>query len=377
MDAAQILQTNLPPGWIDLGLGNPDLDLLPLELLRGSAEAYFKTRDTRPLQYGLEQGDGYFRLALASFLERMMGGSVNPDCIFVTTGASAGLDLLCSLYAHPGDNIFVEEPTYFLALRIFADHGLHPIPIPIDSDGMCIDAVIDKLAGFRPKFIYTVPTYQNPSGRTLSQARRQKLVELVQEHNILLVADEVYHFLPYCQAPPQPFARWSEAVEQVISVHSFSKILAPGLRLGWIQAHANVIQRLAGSGLLDSGGGMSPFLSALARGVVDAGGLEQNIRDLRAAYAARLAALDAALRQHLPAAEYERPQGGFFIWARLPGLDTDALRPKAQACSVDFRPGSLFSSQHGLGEYLRLGFCHYKPDALAEGVLRLAACMKR
>ena len=374
MTELAITQMDIPPGFIDLGMGNPDIEVLPLELIRQAAETHFATGDRRSLQYGLEQGDSYFRSALADFLTTNYGTQVDPSLLFVTTGASSALDLLCTLYTRPGDLIFVEEPSYFLALRIFKDHGLRVTPIPMDDNGMDLDALGAKLTEFRPKFIYTIPTFQNPSGLTLSQARREKLVEWAQRYNFLVVADEVYHFLPYTQTPPQAFAGFAEDVEQVISVNSFSKILAPGLRLGWIQAHGAVIERLAGSGLLDSGGGMNPFTSALARRVIESGGLEKNIASLRVEYGSRLNALDAALHQHLPAAEYSLPQGGFFFWVHLPGVDTAVLRRKAREFKVDLRQGALFSSRKGKQDYMRLGFCFYGPKALEEGVKRLRDC---
>ena len=376
MSEPTITQINVPLGFIDLGMGNPDFDLLPMDLLRQSAEAYFTTSDPRYLQYGLEQGDGYFRGALANFLTMAYGTKVDPDLLFVTAGASSALDLLCTLYTRPGDMIFIEEPSYFLALRIFEDHGLRLVPIPMDDDGLRLDALEEKLAEFRPKFIYIIPTFQNPSGRTLSQERREKLVEWAQQYNFLVVADEAYHFLPYTQAPPGSFANFTGDVEQVISVNSFSKILAPGLRLGWIQAHSAVIKRLAGSGLLESGGGMNPYTSALVHSLIESGELEKNITKLRREYARRLGAMDAALRQHLPKAEYTHPQGGFFFWAHLPGVDAAELRRKAKEFKVDFRQGELFSSQMGMQEYVRLGFCFYDPEGIEEGIKRLGKCVE-
>ncbi|MEA2008687.1 MAG: PLP-dependent aminotransferase family protein, partial [Chloroflexota bacterium] len=267
-----ITQTNPKPGFIDLGMGNPDLSLLPLDAICHSAEAYFASGDPRPLQYGAEQGDGYFRSALADFLSLAYASTVNPKRLFVTSGASSALDILCTLYTRPGDVVFVEEPTYFLALRVFEEHGLQIVPIPMDEHGLRLDALAELLAAHNPKFLYTIPAFQNPSGRTLIQARREKLVEMAQRKNFFIVADEVYQFLPYSQTPPIPFAAFAKDVEQVISVNSFSKILAPGLRLGWIHAHDNVIKRLAGSGLLDSGGGMNPFTSAILRYLIASGG---------------------------------------------------------------------------------------------------------
>jgi DNA-binding transcriptional MocR family regulator len=375
MNEPIIAQTNIPEGFIDLGMGNPGYELLPLEMLRQSAKAHLESGDARSLQYGLEQGDGFFRLALAAFLTKAYGSPVDPDLLFVTAGASSALDLLCTLYTKPNDVIFVEEPSYFLALRIFGDHGLRVIAIPIDADGMRIDALDKKLTEFQPKFIYTVPTFQNPSGRTLSKTRREDLLERAQQCGFLVLADEVYHFLHYSQVPPSAFANYVEEVEQVVSVNSFSKILAPGLRLGWIQAHGEVIRKLAGSGLLESGGGLNPFMSALVRGLIESGGLVRKISSLRREYATRLQAMDEALREHLLVSEYDLPKGGFFFWVRLPGVDAATLRSKAMEYKVDFRPGYLFSSQKGMKDMVRLGFCFYRPVDIEEGVKRLGRCL--
>ena len=372
----QILQIDTPPNFIDLGMGSPDDALLPMAMLHRSAEAYFKTGDTQSLQYGIEQGNGYFRQALGDFLTTAYGAPVDPRALFVTTGSSSALDLLCTLYTSPGDTVFVEEPTYFLALRIFEDHGLRVIPIPIDQDGLRLDILEARIIEFQPKLIYVIPTFQNPSGRTLPQDRREKLVGLAQRHNFLIVADEVYQLLAYTATPPPPFAAFAEAAEQVVSVNSFSKILAPGLRLGWIQAHRNVIERLAGSGLLDSGGGMNPFTSAVVGELIESGGLAENINGLCKEYAARLDAMAAALRQHLPAAEWMLPKGGFFFWLRLAGVDTAELRSVAKGYDVGLRQGALFSSQTGLQEYCRLSFSFYDSIQIEAGVKRLANCLQ-
>ena len=143
MSETLITQINVPADFIDLGMGNPDLDLLPIEILRESAESFFRKGDPRYLQYGLEQGDGYFRLALAEFLTNAYEHPVDQEMLFVTAGASSALDLLCTLFTRPGDMIFVEEPSYFLALRIFSDHGLRAIPISMDDDGLRIDEFDD------------------------------------------------------------------------------------------------------------------------------------------------------------------------------------------------------------------------------------------
>jgi len=371
MTEFQITQFELPADFIDLGMGNPDLDLLPLDALRQSSDAFFALDDPRPLQYGIEQGNGYFRLALASFLTDAYGSYVDPDLLFITSGASTALDLICSLFTRPGDVVFAEEPSYFLALRIFEDHGLRVVPIPMDDEGLSLTEVEETLAEYSPKFLYTIPSFQNPSGRTLSLKRRERLVELAQRFEFLLVADEVYHILAYGQAPPQPFAQFAKDEKQVISINSLSKIMAPGLRLGWVQAHPTLIQRMASCGLLDSGGGMNPFTSALVRIFIENGGLTKNITTISAEYVSRLKKLDESLQLYLPEAEYSQPDGGFFFWVRLPGMDTEKLRLRVNENRVDFRPGMLFSSRGELRDFMRLSFCVHSPDEIEEGVKRI------
>ncbi len=370
-----ILQTQLPPGVIDLGLGNPPLSLLPLDIIRSAAQKVLSQSDNSFLQYGAEQGDGYFRLALSEFLSQDYGFEVAPETLFITTGISNALDLLCTLFTEAGDTIFVEEPSYFLVLKIFADHRLRVVPIETDEDGLILESLEEKLTRYKPKFLYTIPTHQNPSGRTLTETRRARLIELSRQYDFLILADEVYHLLNYSGEPPKSFGSYAH-IENVISLGSFSKILAPGLRLGWIQAHANIINRLVTCGLLDSGGGLNPFTSAIIREVIESGDLERNVVRLIGIYRPRVALMDTLLREHLPAVTYSVPHGGYFFWVRLPeGIDATELRKKAQAFKADIRPGALFSSQNGLRNYMRLCFVFHDENEIEEGIVRLKECL--
>ena len=367
----QVTQFTIPEDYIDLGLGDPQFSLLPVGLLREAARERLAQNDPEFLQYGARQGDGYFRNSLAGFLARGYGAPVDPDGLFITNGVSMGLHLICTLFTHPGDIIFVEEPTYFYALRIFADHALRVIPIQTDADGLMIDSLVEALAHAMPKFLYLIPTFQNPTGRTMPAERRRQLVELSRSHGLLVVADEVYHLLSYDGMLPLPFAA-EVASANIISLGSFSKILAPGLRLGWLQSSPQTALRFADCGLLNSGGGMNPFTSAIVRTVVESGGLDANIASLKDIYQARLHGMDAALRSELPALEYNLPSGGYFIWARLPdGRLAQDLQPKAEALRVGFRAGNLFSSQAGMQDYIRLCFVFYETSQLEEGIHRL------
>jgi len=370
------IQNLVPPDVIDLGLGDPSLSLLPLDLIREAAQLRLAQDDNSFLQYGAEQGDGHFRLALADFLSKGYDFDVSPESLFVTNGISNALDLICTLFTKAGDTIFVEEPSYFLALKIFADHHLNVVAVDTDENGLIIESLEEKIAEFRPKFLYLIPAFQNPTGHTLSQQRRERLVQLAQEHDFILTADEVYQLLSYTQKPPDSFAAYID-VENVLSLGSFSKILAPGLRLGWIQAHPKTIKRFVVSGLLDSGGGLNPFTSAIVRGIIESGRLENNINKLINTYRSRLNIMNSALQEQLPDLEFFVPAGGYFFWLRLPEkADARELRKNAQFFKVDFRPGTLFSSRNGLKNQIRLCFVHYEGDEIKEGIIRLRQCLE-
>jgi len=370
-----IAQFQIPSDIIDLGAGEPNQAVFPLEMLRRAAEARFAQGDKSFLQYGAEQGDGYFRLALAEFLSRGYRHPANPENIFVTAGISSALDLLCTLFTQAGDTIFVEETTYFVAPRIFADHHLNIIPIAMDENGLSIEALEENLKIHTPKFIYTIPIHHNPTGTTLTESCRARLIELAQQFDFLILADEVYQLLSYTANPPKPFATHIDN-ENVVSLGSFSKILAPGLRLGWIQAHAKIIKRLATSGLLDSGGGMNPFTSAIVRGLIESGDLEKNVQHLIETYRSRLQTMDSMLRQHINNLTYTAPQGGYFFWLRLPEqVNAIELRQRAKSFHVDFRQGTLFAPTGIVHNYIRLCFAYYDEANIKAGILRLKACL--
>jgi DNA-binding transcriptional MocR family regulator len=370
----RIAQLNLPPGMIDFGAGQPGPALLPLALLKEAAANRLDGNDPSFLAYGTNQGNGYFRTALADFLSGHYRFPVVADQLFVTAGASVGLDLLCTLFARPGDTIFVEEPSYFLALRIFADHHLKIISLPMDADGLIVDGLEEKLTRHKPVFLYTIPTFHNPSSVTLGAARREQLVELSRKYNFLIIADEVYHLLNYGPgAPPPPIASFVDS-DTVFSLGSFSKILAPGLRLGWVQTGPQLLKRLIGCGLLDSGGGLNPFTSALVCSVIEMGLQQTQLETLRATYTERKGALCNVLKECLPeSVRFIEPDGGFFIWLVFPeNVDTKRMLIEARQKNVGFLPGVKFSSRSGLNNYARLSFSYFDVPELEEGARRLA-----
>jgi len=369
-----ITQTRIPKGVIDLGVGHPGPELLPLDELHQAALHRFSRGDPSFLQYGAEPGDGYFRTELARFLSRHDPFELEPDSLFITNGVSQALDLICTVFTQPGQVVFVEEPTYFLSLGIFRDHRLEPVAIPTDQEGLNIEALEAALKRYRPALLYTIPSFQNPTATTLSPARRKRLVELSQEHDFLIVADEVYQLLHYGPPPPPSLGRFASS-GSVLSLGSFSKILAPGLRLGWIQAAPARLQALTQSGLVASGGGLNPFTSALVRSALELGLQEAHLNRLRETYRSRLEAVLGALSLHRLKPRYT-PEGGYFVWLELDrALNTQVLLEQALKAGVRFQPGPKFSSRGGFTHALRLCFAYYDVPDLIEGVQRLAAIL--
>jgi len=357
---------------IDFGNGQPSLALLPTAALRTAADHVLAPQDASLLQYGEDQGDAGFRASLATFLSRRYAVPVLAEQLLVTTGASQALDLVCTRFTKPGDTIFVEEPTYFLALEIFRDHGLQVVGIPIDGEGLRTDALEDALTHHTPALLYTIPSFQNPTGTTMSAARRESLMDISRAHDLLIVADEVYHLLDFAAAPPRPLASYAQSA-RVLSFGSFSKICAPGLRLGWIHSAPALLDALMQSGLVQSGGGLNPFTSGVVRSLLDLGLVDSGLDALRVVYAARSAVLCQALREHLPTARFVEPRGGYFVWVELPpAVNAAALLPHARTAGVTFHPGGRFIGRDGFAQAMRLSFAHYEAPALVEGVERLA-----
>lgn len=376
MAKVQITQSSVPEGWIDFGVGQPHIDILPLGQIAMAAAHRLEQGDRNILQYGMQQGDGNFRISLAQFLSAEYGVPVDPDHLFITAGISQALDQVCALHTRPGNTVIVEEPSYHLALRIFNDYELKIISTPIDENGMIIEALEEKLVKHKPVFLYTIPTFHNPTGVTLSADRREKLVSLSEKYDFFIVADEVYQMLAYTSTPPSPMIYYDTSA-RVLSLGSFSKILAPGLRLGWMQAKPSLLEPFIICGYLDSGGGLNPFVSSIVNSVLELGLQKDYLNFLRKTYHDRMLALSKALRQHIPALRYTDPAGGYFIWSYLPeGTDAETLLAEAEKHQVGFQPGIKFSSTRGLCNYLRFCFAFYGEAQLVEGVERLARAIR-
>ncbi|MEM7282316.1 MAG: PLP-dependent aminotransferase family protein [Pseudomonadota bacterium] len=363
---------------INFGVGQPSMDLLPVELIKKASDGFLAQAQSAEINYGPLKGDARTLEALANFLSSHYETSVHQDNLMLTGGNSQALDFLSSQLITTGDVVFVEEPSYFLAFQIFKDHGAKLVGIPVDDEGINIEFLESALAYQKPKLLYTIPCFHNPCGHTLTVKRRERLVELAKRHDFIVVADEPYHLLRYQENSPPPMGDfWQDDV--VISMGSFSKILAPGMRLGWLQTSPNILKQLLSSGVLNSGGSFNHFGGHIIRHAMSGELLEQHLRHTKAALAERVDAMDEALHQHMSdLCSWRKPKGGYFFWLQLAaGIDTRDLRKVAIEHKTGFQPGPVFSSNQGLENFLRLSFAHYGCDEIETGVQRLATALRK
>ena len=379
------VQAGRPAGAILFVYGLPDPDLLPVEKIIAATERALRARGRLALQYGPEQGYGPLLDYLIGKVERDEGLRVARANIMLCAGAAQGLDAAARLFTRPGDVVLVEAPTYHEAIGTLRDHPVELRQVPIDNRGLVVEALAERLdalslIGQRMAFLYTIPTFQNPAGVTMTAERREALVELAAERGLLLVEDDVYRDLCFeGRVPPSLFEL--AGGRGVIRLGSFSKILAAGLRLGWIIAEADVIQRIVGCGLKGNEGGANPFVAHVVAAFCQEGWLEPHIAQLVARYRARRDALLAALEQEMPdGVGWTRPAGGFFVWLTLPEpLEAEAVLAASRERGVLFTPGVRFFAQASEGggrRNLRLPFSFLSEAQMAEGVRVLAEVIR-
>ncbi|MGB2711702.1 MAG: PLP-dependent aminotransferase family protein, partial [Conexibacter sp.] len=310
------------------------------------------------------------------------GEEVAPDALLVTTGGMQGLDLACKLFVGAGDVVTVESPTYTNGAATISGYEGRIVPVPCDAQGLDVDALealVGSSGGVPPKLIYTIPTFQNPSGATLPLARRVRLVELAERWGSLLLEDDPYGWLRFAGEPVPTLRTLASGHVPVISVQTFSKILAPGLRVGWTIAEPDVIARM-----VDARQAMDTCTNTLQQRLVArflAGGhLEAHLTALRAEYGARKRAMQVSLRDALAdiGARWNDPEGGFFLWLTLPEhVGAAELLALALEEGVAFVPGVAFAVDGAFRNALRIAFSAEAPERAHEGVRRLRRAIDR
>ena len=368
-------------GVIDLAWGHPSDRLHPLTALRPAIEKIVEAGDVAALQYSGYQGYGPLLESLSEHLsdEPCYGRAVSPAELYISYGASHGLDVACMLFTRSGDTVWVEEPSYYLVRQILIDHGLNIVGVPTDGFGMDVDAAAEMLSDGRlphPSLAYVIPTYHNPMGTVLPSGRREKLARLAAEHRFIVAADEAYHLLHYAEPPPPPLAAYDTTNEgTVVSLGSFSKILAPGIKLGWVHARTPLIERYTYAGANYSGGGNN-FAAAIVDEAIRSGLLRRHLDMLRSTYRERVEVMEEGIAEHLPGAEFDTPGGGYYFWIRLPGgIDAAELERRAPEAGVTLRAGPAFSGGGLFSDRVRICFALSESDEITEGLRRLGgAC---
>jgi DNA-binding transcriptional MocR family regulator len=326
------------------------------------------------LQYGLAEGSPRLRAAI---VERMADLEVPTEEgeIVVTTGATQALDLLCNALLDPGDVVLVERPTYVMPLKRFSLAQSRVISIPGDEDGLDPVALEAAVLEHRPKVIYTIPTFQNPSGTTLSVERRQAVAQIAERHGVLVIEDEPYRELYYDGEPaPAPIAR--HARENVIYLGTLAKTVAPGLRVGWVVAPPEIIRVLTPvKQAMDFN--TSTIDQAAAAIYLEGVDWARRTSELRAVYAGPMRAMSEGLVEVLPpGSSFTRPRGGIFVWARLPkGWSASALLERAIENGMFFMPGSVFLADVEDDVSFRLSVSNHSPESISEGMRRLAGAI--
>jgi 2-aminoadipate transaminase len=367
----EILKVTERPGIISLAGGLPAAEAFPVEAMRDASARVLRDTPREALQYAASEGLPGLREWVAAHLAES-GMRVDASQVLITSGSQQGLDLLGKVLIDAGSAVAVESPTYLGALQAFGVFEPEWVTVPCDSEGPLPEGLA-RARGAR--FLYALPNFQNPSGRLIGAARRQGLVAAASQLGLPIVEDNPYGDLWYDAPPPPPLAAlWPEGVAYL---GSFSKVLAPGLRLGYLVAPPELMPKLLqakqAADLHTPGFNQRMVLEVLRTGL-----LAEHVPAIRARYRARRDAMAQALRSHLPdTCRWELPQGGMFFWVQLPaGCDASALLPKAVARGMAFVPGSAFFAEGASESSLRLSFVTATPEQIELGVRMLAETLK-
>ncbi|MFJ6865522.1 PLP-dependent aminotransferase family protein [Streptomyces termitum] len=368
----EILALTARPEVISFAGGLPAPELFDTDGIRAAYAAVLTDLPQHALQYSTTEGDPALREAVAARYTAR-GLPTGADDLLVTTGSQQALTLLTTALVEPGSVVLVEDPCYLAALQTFGFAGARVVPVPTDDDGILPEALDEIAARERPTLLYIIPTFQNPTGRTLPAARRAAVAEAAARHGFWIAEDDPYGELRYDGDPVLPIAAHPAAADRTALLGSFSKVMAPGLRLGHLRAPATLRRACVIAKQAADLHTSTVDQAAAARYLRDSD-LDAHIATIREAYRARRDALLDGLPAALPeGSRWNRPDGGMFVWATLPeGRDATALLATAVGHSVAYVPGAPFFSGTPDPAALRLSFTTHAPDEIAEGLRRLA-----
>ncbi len=371
-----VFDVSMRPGLVSLAGGNPYLQSLPLEKIADMAQRLIAEHGMAALQYGGGQGTEELRRAICDVMEHEGITGADPANVVITAGSQSAQDVAAKVFCNPGDVVLCEDPTYVGALNTFEAYEVQVEPVAMDEHGLIpseLQRRIEELQGEGRgiKFLYTIPSFNNPSGITLAAERRQHVVDICRKAGILVLEDNPYGLLRFDGQPLRPLR--ADNPDDVIYLGSFSKILAPGLRIGWalLPDHLQRSFYLANEAVTLCPPTLNQMLITTYLAEHDWLGQINTYRQL---YAERCAAMLAALKEYMPdGASWTEPEGGFFVWVTLPeGVDTYPLLYDAIDAGVVFIPGAAFSPSDKPSNQLRLAFSAVPEEAIREGVRRLA-----
>ncbi|WP_143763053.1 PLP-dependent aminotransferase family protein [Ramlibacter tataouinensis] len=368
------------PGIISFAGGFPDSAMFDVEGLRQASAKALAEEPGGALQYGATEGYEPLRTELAAFMRAKGVRDIGPEGLVVTTGSQQALDLLGKTLVDPGDKVIVEGPTFLATIQCFRLYGAEVISAPIDAHGVQTDSLEQLMAQHRPKFVYLIPTFGNPSGALLGLERRRKVLELAVKYQTLVVEDDPYGDLYFGEAPPPSILALTNEVpgsrELVVHCGSLSKVLSPGLRVGWLIAPHELLGKAVMCKQF-SDAHTSTFAQATAAQYLKSGRMPGTLRQVRRAYAQRAQAMGDALQRELgDAIEFTQPRGGLFFWARLTGAggriqDAGEFARRAIEQGVAFVPGAPFFATEPDASALRLSFATADVGRIDEGMARL------
>lgn len=364
---------------VRFAMGSPAAEAIPTEALAKIGAEQMGAGRADAFDYAATEGDPALREAL---LEMLAGTSdaTTEERLTITAGGMQGLDLACKLFVDPGDLVVVESPTYTNGSATALSYQADLLEVPVDAEGMVISRLVQMVeeAGRTPTMIYTVPTFQNPSGTTMSLERRRELLDLARRWGAVVVDDDPYGMLRFSGSDVPTLHELADGDPLVFSVRTFSKIVAPGLRVGWVDADPSLQQLLINAKqAMDTCTNLPA--QRLVAGFLSSGGFDVHLEAQRAEYRRRKHAMQEALDQHFgDQARWTDPDGGFFLWVTFDeSVDTEELFPIALEEGVAYIPGNAFSPSKHFPHALRLCFASTSPERTQEGVARLARAVQK
>lgn len=363
----EILKLMGTPGMISFGGGNPASSALPEDTVSSLCQKVLKENGKNILQYGTTEGYAPLKESLAPYLKRQFGFDAKPEDILPVSGSTQAMDLLCKALIDPGDVILVENPTFLGNMQCMRLYQANVVPVESDEGGIRIDKLEEAVIRHKPKLLYTIPTFQNPTGKTLAADRRPKIAALAEKYGFVVAEDDPYRDLRY-RGTPLPSIKSYDRAGLVVFMGSFSKLISPGLRVGYIAADPAILRKcVIGKQSADV------HTATLNQAIVDAfireNLLDSHVESICKSYSLQLSAMLEELNEFPEGTHYTRPEGGLFVWAELPeGINATALLMKAVERKVAYVPGTHFYAEGGHDNTIRLNFSNSPIEKIHEGM---------